>query len=159
MYKRCTKGWRMSKLQALLCTPATPSDLRRLEHAADETQETPVNCDETVLPGRGGGGGGGGTGEHALDGLAGEGLGVLELLDGHGGGARHVVVDQRRPHVPAAVGLHPPPGRELESVQLLPEVLNPAPTPSRRFVTDHCPDCNLRPAQREYCKYWKIRSQ
>ena len=64
--------------------------------------------------------------EHALDGLLGQALGVLELLNGDGPDTGHIAVDDWRAHIAGAVALHPAILCEGESLQLHAEVLNPA---------------------------------
>ncbi len=64
------------------------------------------------------------TGQHALDGLVGQRLRIGDPLDGHRRRAVDVAVQDRRPHAPAAVGLHPAVLRGEEPVELFGEVLH-----------------------------------
>ena len=69
--------------------------------------------------------------QHALDRLAGQALGELELLHGHGPRELHVSVDDGRAHVARAVALHPAVLREVEAFQLDAEELHPVIAPPR----------------------------
>ena len=65
-----------------------------------------------------------GAGEHALDGLVGQGLGVAGPADGHGRGTRNVAPQDGRARAARAVGLHPAVARGREAVEQLGEVLH-----------------------------------
>ena len=65
-----------------------------------------------------------GAGEHALDGLVGQRLGVGGPSHGHGRGARDVAPQDRRARAARAVGLHPAVARGCEAVEQLGEVLD-----------------------------------
>lgn len=63
--------------------------------------------------------------EHALDGLLGEALGILELLDCHGFCEFDIRVDDGRAHVARAIALHPAMLCEVETIQLDAKELHP----------------------------------
>lgn len=63
-------------------------------------------------------------GEHALHGAVGHALGEAGPEDGHGLGAAHIAVDDRRLDAPRPVGLDPAVGRECEPGELLAKVLD-----------------------------------
>ena len=65
-----------------------------------------------------------GAGEHALDGLVGERLGVAGPAHGHGRGARDVAPQDGGTRAARAVGLHPAVARGREAVEQLGEVLD-----------------------------------
>ena len=65
-----------------------------------------------------------GTGEHALDGLVGQRLGVGGPSHGHGRGARDVAPQDRRARAARTVGLYPAVARGCEAVEQLGEVLD-----------------------------------
>ena len=65
-----------------------------------------------------------GAGEHALDGLVGQRLGVGGPSHGHGRGARDIAPQDRRARAARAVGLHPAVARGCEAVEQLGEVLD-----------------------------------
>ena len=65
-----------------------------------------------------------GAGEHALDGLVGERLGVAGPAHGHGRGARDVAPQDGGTRAARAVGLHPAVARGREAIEQLGEVLN-----------------------------------
>ena len=65
-----------------------------------------------------------GAGEHALDGLVGERLGVAGPAHGHGRGARDVAPQDGGTRAARAVGLYPAVARGREAVEQLGEVLN-----------------------------------
>ena len=58
-----------------------------------------------------------GAGEHALDGLIGQRLGVAGPADGHGRGARHVAPQDGGTRAARAVGLHPTVAGGREAVE------------------------------------------
>lgn len=67
---------------------------------------------------------GDGTSKHTLHGLAGDGDGVLGLLDGHGGRSRDIANNDGRTDAAGTVALNPGVGSEGITIKTLTEVLN-----------------------------------
>ena len=64
--------------------------------------------------------------EHALDWLLGEALGILELLDSHGGSELHISIDDWGAHIAGSIALHPSVLSEMEAIQFDTKEFHPA---------------------------------
>ena len=74
------------------------------------------------------------TGQHALDGLLCQALGILEFLDCHRASELNIGVDDRRTHISRPVALDPAMLCEVETIQLDSKELHPAKPRTSAFL-------------------------